>query len=129
MHYFNHGPAGGIWPMFSKTMLHFQELEKLLEILKFIIRCPCWNKWKIATNCMYLFFFYVLSPFATCTTTISRPHEACNFSFFMWALKGQKQNCLKITPSLTLLHFLILECLMKESSFWTSNFSLPLMSK
>jgi len=78
---------------------------------------------------MYLFFFYVLSPFATCTTIVSHPFEACSFSFFMWALKGQKKNCLKVTPGLTLLHFLILECLMKESKFRTSSFSLPLMSK
>jgi hypothetical protein len=114
---------------FQRQCSTFKNWKSLLKFSKFVIGRPCWNKWKIATNYTYFFFFYVLSPFTTCTTTISHSLEACSFSFFTWALEGQRKYCLRITHCLALLHFRTLEYLMRESSFGINNFSFPLMSK
>jgi hypothetical protein len=129
MHCFNHCPTCGIWPMFSKTMFHFQELEKPLKILKICHRAPFLEQMEDCNKLHVFLFFYVLSPFTTCTTTISHSLEACSFSFFTWALEGQRKYCLRITHCLALLHFHTLEYLMRESSFGINNFSFPLMSK
>jgi hypothetical protein len=110
-------------------MFHFQELEKPLEFFKIchrvllLVLMEDYNK-------LQVFFFL-------CFVIICNLHNNCIMSFggmqflifHAQALEGQRKDCPIITIGLALLHFLILECLMKESSFGINNFSLLSISK
>jgi hypothetical protein len=52
--------------------------------------------------------------------------DACNFSFFTWALVGFLKNQPIATPSFATMHFPTLKYLIRETSFGTfSNFFSP----
>lgn len=121
---FAHGQTYGIWPMLVKIVLHLQELEKSFEMFEIYHGWPCYNKWKIATNCKY-FFFFTLSPFATYGKMVSCWLEVCNFSFHMIVVP--KKKSLTTSFGLPLLHFLISNFLIREYSFGTKSFSFPSM--
>ncbi len=107
----------------------FKNLKSPFNPSKSIIGWPCLRRCQITTNWMYFFFLSALPPSSSWATTMSKPLATKNFSFFTCELVGQIKYRPTTTPSLVIVDFCILECLIKESNFNTNSLSLPFTLK
>lgn len=106
-----------VWPMFSRAILNLQKLEKVCEAFKIghgaarFEKMPNCNKQKI-------FFLF----FVSWTTTIFHALNVNKNSFFTCMLVGDKTFSPTTNMGLATMHFLIFECLIKESNFKRKNY-------